>query len=130
MDLEPLLAASPAIKLHVATILPAAALGAVQLARPKGTSSHRALGYLFIALMLGTAINAYFIRTPSGGFSWLHLFIPVTIVELALGFWFVKRGNIAGHRVMMIIVYIGPIVIAGLLTFLPGRIMYRIFFGG
>lgn len=130
MDLTPLFAASLATKLHVSTILPAALLGAVQLALPKGTAPHRTLGYLFVALMLATSLSACFIRTPSGGFSWIHIFIPIVILELALGLWFVKRGYVAGHRWMMMGLYVGAIGSAGLLTFLPGRIMHRIFFGG
>jgi uncharacterized membrane protein len=130
MDLTPLVTAPPAVQWHVATILPAAVLGAVQLSRRKGIASHRVLGYLFVALMLGTCVSAYFIRTPAGGFSWIHIFIPATIVELALGFWFLWRGNIRGHQVMMLFICIASIGIAGALTFLPGRIMQQIFFGG
>jgi uncharacterized membrane protein len=130
MDLTPLLSASLMVKLHVATILPAAMIGAVQLALPKGTMPHRTLGYLFVALMLGTAVTSFFIREPSGGFSWIHLFIPITLVGLGFGFWFVKRGNIRGHQRAMTGLYIGAILIAGLFTLLPGRIMHRMIFGG
>lgn len=61
MDLTPLVTAPLAVQWHVATILPAAVLGAVQLFRRKGTASHRVLGYFFVALMLGTCVSAYFI---------------------------------------------------------------------
>ena len=97
---------------------------------PKGTRTHRALGYLFIALMLTTAASSFFIREPGGGFSWLHLFIPATLFNIALGYWFIKRGNVFGHKAMMSALYFESIGIAGLLAPLPGRIMHRIFFGG
>ncbi|HYJ96086.1 MAG TPA: hypothetical protein VEV86_15750, partial [Vicinamibacterales bacterium] len=59
----------------------------------------------------------------------IHLFIPLTIN----GIWQTRRalrtGNIAAHKASMRGLYIGGLIIAGLLTFIPGRIMYRMFFG-
>jgi uncharacterized membrane protein len=40
-----------------------------------------------------------------------------------------RAGNIPAHRASMRGLYIGGLIIAGLLTFAPGRIMYRMFFG-
>jgi uncharacterized membrane protein len=130
MDFSPLSTAPAAIQWHVATVLPAAALGAVQLARRKGTQWHRRLGYVFVAVVLATCLSAWFIRTPAGGFTWLHLFIPATLLELGLAFWFLKRGNILGHQLAMQFLCIASLGIAGALTLLPGRIMHQIFIGG
>ena len=59
----------------------------------------------------------------------IHLFIPLTIN----GIWQTRRalrtGNIAAHKASMRGLYIGGLIIGGLLTFIPGRIMYRMFFG-
>jgi uncharacterized membrane protein len=129
MDLTPLLEAPLQVKIHVATVLPAALIGAVQLARPKGTPSHRALGYVFMALMITTAIAAFFVRSINGGFTPIHLFIPLTFFGVIGGLWRIRNGDVRGHRYSMISLYVGAIGIAGLLTVLPGRIMHTIFFG-
>jgi uncharacterized membrane protein len=59
----------------------------------------------------------------------IHLFIPLTIH----GVWRTRKalraGDIAAHKASMRGLYIGGLIIAGALTFAPGRIMWRIFFG-
>ena len=52
MTLAPLLSASPAIKLHAFAAMAAFALGVVQLSAPQGTLPHRAIGWLWVVLML------------------------------------------------------------------------------
>jgi uncharacterized membrane protein len=130
MDFTPLTSAPVAIQWHVATVLSAAVLGAAQLVRRKGTRSHRQIGYVFVALVLATCLSTWFIRTPAGGFTWLHLFIPATLFELGLAFWFLLRGNIRGHQLAMQFLCVASLGIAGALTLLPGRIMHQIFIGG
>jgi uncharacterized membrane protein len=62
-------------------------------------------------------------------FGLIHLFIPLTVN----GIWQTRKalrtGNIDAHQASMRGMYIGGLIIAGALTFLPGRIMYRMFFG-
>ena len=55
VTLAPLLSASPAIKLHAFAAMAAFALGVVQLSAPKGTLPHRAIGWLWVVLMLVTS---------------------------------------------------------------------------
>ena len=43
---------------------------------------------------------------------------------IRIGVW-----NIAAHKASMRGMYFGGLMIAGLLTFIPGRIVYRMFFG-
>lgn len=130
MDLTPLLNAPLPVKIHVATVVPAAFVGAYQLALPKGTPFHKASGWVFVVLMLATAIDAFFVRGLNGtGLSPVHLFIPVTIIGLGRAMWAIRHGDVKGHRTAMIGTYLGAIFIAGGLTFLPGRTMWQIFFG-
>ena len=42
--------------LHLATVLPAFAMGAFQLLRRKGTSIHKLLGKIYMGLMLATGL--------------------------------------------------------------------------
>lgn len=81
MTLEPLLNASPAIQIHVATVLPAALLGAHLLLRPKGTPRHRLLGKIWMALMVVTAASTFFIHELNMffGFSPIHLLSIATL---------------------------------------------------
>ncbi len=60
-DLGALAAAPLAVKIHLATVLPAFAIGAVQMLGPKGRTAHRVLGWAFVVLMTITAIAALFI---------------------------------------------------------------------
>ncbi len=130
MTLEPLRHASPAILIHLATVLPGFALGTwLIFASRKGARWHRILGGTYLALMFVTAITAYFVRSlDPGHLSPIHLLVPVTLASVFGALWYVRRGNISGHRNVMVGLYAG-VVVAGALTFLPGRLMYQVFFG-
>jgi uncharacterized membrane protein len=135
MTLEPLVHAPPAVQIHVATVVPAFVLGTYQIfLSRKGAPLHRALGYVYLALMTITAIAALFVRAlmpngPFGGFSPVHLFVGVTLFGVVAALRGVWTHNIGLHKRAMIGVYIGGILIAGGLAFLPGRIMHTVIFG-
>lgn len=131
MDLSPLLEASLPIKLHLATVLPAFVIGTWMIFfSAKGAPLHRFFGFIYLALMSVTAAASFFIRSSTGGFSLIHLFIPLTVWAVFTALWSVRTGNIKAHRSAMIGLYIGGILIAGALTLLPGRRMHAVFFGG
>lgn len=132
-DLDPVWAANWPIKIHLATVLPAFALGTYLIFfSRKGAPHHRALGYLYLALMSITALSTLFIHetNPSGlfGFSLIHLFVPLTVAGVYNAIVGARTHNIKRHRGAMIGLYLGGLLIAGAFTFMPGRIMYRIFF--
>ena len=135
MTLLPLLHAPLAVHIHVATVVPAFLIGTWQIfLSRKGEPFHRALGYLYLVLMTITSLAALLVDSlnPAGplGFSPIHLFVPLTlfgIVGALRGAW---THNIPMHKRSMIGVYIGGILIAGSLAFLPGRIMHAVVFGG
>ena len=136
MTLEPLLDAPTAIKLHVATVVPAALIGAYLIfASRKGAPTHRALGYLYLALMTFTAGTTLWVHSlmPQGpffGFSPVHLLIPLVLFGVYGALRAARSHQVSRHRRAMLGVYFGGIMIAGGLTLLPGRIMHGIFFGG
>ena len=129
MNLQSLAEAPFAIQLHLATVLPAFAIGTWQIFfSTKGARLHRALGFTYLALMTVTAVTAFFIRSINPGqLSLIHLLIPLTLLGVVGALWNVRRKNIAGHRNAMVGLYAGGLLIAGSLTFLPGRLMHRIF---
>jgi uncharacterized membrane protein len=135
VNLSPLLEASFAIQLHVATVVPAFLIGTWQIFfSAKGSPLHRMMGYAYLVLMTVTSISSLFIKTimPDGplfGFSPIHLLVPVTLVGVVGALYYARRGDIARHKRAMISTYVGAILIAGAFTFMPGRIMHAIFFG-
>ena len=130
-SLAPLLDAGPVVALHAAAAAAALALGIVQLAGRKGTRGHRALGWLWIALMAFIAGGSFFIHTirQFGPFSWIHLLSIMTLVFLVIGILHARAGRIEAHRWTMISLFFGALVIAGLFTLVPGRIMHHVVFG-
>jgi uncharacterized membrane protein len=48
---------------------------------------------------------------------------------LVLAVWYARRHKVRGHKITMISIFCGALVIAGLFTFVPGRIMHTVFFG-
>jgi uncharacterized membrane protein len=62
MSLEPLLAAPLSTQVHAFAAMAAFALGAVQLAAPKGTLPHRTVGWLWVALMATVATTSFWIH--------------------------------------------------------------------
>ncbi len=121
---------SPQIIIHLAAALSAAALGPFALwARLSGKQRpklHRAFGYAWVTMMLITAISALFIHSHFpvwSRFSWIHLFIPATLIGLFGAFWHLAKGNIAGHRKNMLRLYFGACLGAGVFTLLPGRFL-------
>ncbi len=133
IDLSALMSASLPTKLHVATILPAFVIGTWLIAASKkGAPLHRKLGWLFLALMTVSATTTLFIHevNPNGvlGLSVIHLFVPLTFFGVAGAILGVRTHNIRRHRNATIGLYVGGLLIAGALTFAPGRIMHQIFF--
>jgi len=132
MDLAPLTHAPLAIQLHAYAALAALALGAVQLAGIKGTTRHRVLGFTWAALMLVVALSSFWIHEIRlwGPWSPIHLLSIFALVNLPLAVWAAHRHAVSRHRSAMIGLYVGALVIAGLFTLMPGRIMYKVVFGG
>lgn len=132
MSLAPLLNASPAIQIHAFTAITAFVLGVVQLLGVKGTSRHRALGYVWVALMLVIAISSFWIHgmRQLGPFSLIHLLSIMVLVMLPAGLYFARIHRVRGHKLTMLGLFAGALVIAGLFTFVPGRLMHQVVFGG
>jgi len=134
MTLEPLFNAPLPVKIHVATVVPAFFIGTWQIfLSRKGTPFHRTAGYTYLVLMTVTAISTLWIHdvSPNGplGLSFIHFFVPLTlwgVVGALRGAW---THDIRGHRQAMVGMYIGALLVAGALAFMPGRTMYHVVFG-
>ena len=130
MTLAPLLAAPAVIQIHAFAALAAFALGAVQLAAPKGTIPHRVFGWLWATLMLGVVVSSFFIHEIRlwGPWSPIHLLSIFTLIMLPLAVLRARRHEVERHRRAMTGLFVGALVIAGGFTLLPGRIMHAVVF--
>jgi len=131
MSLAPLLEAAPAIPLHALAAMAAFLLGLVQFAAPKGTLPHRTIGWVWVVLMAVVAASSFWIHQIRlvGPFSPIHLLSIFTLVMLPLAVWRAHTHRVTDHRRIMILIFAGALVVAGLFTLVPGRIMHRVIFG-
>jgi len=110
------------VYVHFIAALAALVIGAWQLARPKGTGSHKAIGWVWITLMLTVAISSLW--TPRFlHFTWIHLFTLLTLVGIPRALWNIRHGDAAGHARAMKGLYVGGLIIAGVFTLAPGRLL-------
>jgi len=132
MSLAPLLQAEPVIQIHAFAAMGAFALGIIQFAAPKGTLPHRTIGWIWVTLMTVIAASSFFIHGIKlvGPFSPIHLLSIFTLVMLPLAVLRARRHDVKKHRGAMIAIFVGALVIAGAFTFVPGRIMHAVAFGG
>ncbi|MET0653396.1 MAG: DUF2306 domain-containing protein [Hyphomicrobiaceae bacterium] len=132
MSLAPLLDAPLVIQLHAFAAMAAFALGAVQLAGMKGTTQHRGRGFVWVGLMLIVAVSSFWIHEIRlwGPWSPIHLLSILTLVSLPGALYYAHTHQVRRHRNAMLALFLGALVIAGMFTFVPGRIMHAVVFGG
>ena len=129
-NLALLAAASPAIKLHLAAALSALGIGTALMVGVKGNTAHRTFGWIWVLLMLGAAVSAFFIRTINPGhLSFIHLLAGWTLIVAPLGVFFARTHRVARHRRTMMGLYFGGLVLTALLAFMPGRLLWMMVFG-
>ncbi|MWV27054.1 DUF2306 domain-containing protein [Aurantiacibacter rhizosphaerae] len=115
--------------IHVVSVLPAIPLGGYLLLAKKGTKLHKQLGKVWLVLMLITATSAIFIQS-SGGFSFIHIFVPVTFHAAWKTVATARKGDIAGHKKHLVFTYLTALMIPGVVAFaIPGRLMNTMLLG-
>ena len=117
------------IKLHIAAALAALGIGTVVLVQPKGSGLHKTLGWAWVIAMAATAISSLFIvELNQGSWSFIHLLSGWTLVALPMGIYAIRRRQVKSHKRAMTGMFLGGLIVAGLLTFIPGRFFYNFFF--
>lgn len=114
---------------HLATVIPAFGIGALQLLKRKGTPSHKRLGRIYMMLMLATALITLAMPAQVGPqflqhFGFIHAFSLLALFSVPTAYFAARRGNLNAHRAAMIGLYIGGILIAGAFAFAPGRMLH------
>jgi uncharacterized membrane protein len=117
------------VAIHLAAAILSLIVGALVLARTKGTRSHKMFGRLWVGLMLAVALSSFWILEirDGAGFSVIHLLSAWTLVSLALAVYFIRRGNVRAHKGFMIGTFLG-LAGAGLGALAPGRALYLFLF--
>ena len=120
--------------LHLATVVPAFAIGAFQLFRRKGTSSHKLLGKIYMVLILATAFIT--LAMPAevgprflGHFGFIHIFSLSAVLGVPFAYVAARRGWNRAHRMSMLSLYLGGVLVAGAFAFSPGRMLHGWLFG-
>jgi uncharacterized membrane protein len=122
--------ASPAIQWHMVGVAAALVVGLILLAGVKGRTMHRVLGWTWVVAMGLVAVSSLFIRMVNHGqLSWLHLFTGWTLIALPMGVAFARTHRVRLHARTMTGLFVGGLVVAGLFTVVPGRLMWQVFFG-
>jgi uncharacterized membrane protein len=120
----------PQVKFHIAAAVSAFVIGLVILLQPKGSPLHKTLGWAWVIAMGATAISSFFITGLNGNsLSIIHFISGWTVVALPLGIYAIRNKQVLMHKRAMTSLFVGGLVIAGLFTFIPGRVMYQLFFG-
>jgi len=117
---------------HAITALVAVIIGAIQLISAKGTRQHQVLGYLWVSMMMYVSISSFFISEIQlwGAFSPIQLLSVWTVITLCTGLYFARTGNIKAHQLNMQLLYGLALILTGLFTLLPNRVMGQMLFGG
>jgi len=119
--------------LHLGTILPAFAIGTALLFMRKGTPLHKLLGRVYMPLMLATAVITLLMPAAVGPklfghFGFIHIFSLLVLYSVPSAYLYARRGDVARHKKEMVGLYIGGMLIAGSLAFMPGRMLNQMLF--
>jgi len=131
MQFVPLLNASVPIKVHVASVALVIGLTPFQLLLQRGGAWHRAIGKIWMVAMALTALSSFFISTIHmfGPFSPLHLLAVISLVCLVLAYRAARRGDAVSHAWTMTSLTLFALLVPGVFTLWPGRIMNAVLLG-
>lgn len=87
-----------------------------------------------MGLMLATGLITLAMPAHVGSqflnhFGFIHTFSVLTLFSVPTAYFAARRGDLRVHRAAMIGLYVGGILIAGTLAFLPGRMLHDWLFG-
>lgn len=131
MTLAPLMQMPLSVQIHVAAALTAVLLGPFVILRPRRDRLHKIGGYLWVVAMAVTALSSFWITGLAvlGPFGPIHLLSVLTLWSLWAGMRHAVAREIEAHRIVFRNLYCRGLLVAGLITFLPGRRMNAVLFG-
>ena len=128
--MELLFQESAPIPTHAMAAMAAVILGGLQLASAKGTTQHRVLGWSWVLLMMYVSVSSFFISSLRlwGAFSPIHLLSVWTLFSLGMAIYHARKGNIRQHKIWMVLLYVLALLVTGVFTLSPGRVMHAVLF--
>lgn len=118
------------VQIHIAAALSALVIGTIILLQPKGSRFHKTLGWTWVIAMAVAAVSSLFITGINGDtWSFIHLLSGWTIIGLPMAVYAIRNRKAQAHQRAMTGMFLGGLIVAGLLTFIPGRFFYAFFFG-
>lgn len=127
---HPILQSDIFTQVHIAGAISTMLIGIILMNARKGFKLHRTLGWAWVGTMSVTALSSFFITSFSPvHFSPIHALSAWTMISLPMAIAAVRRRDIGKHRKEMTNMFVGGMVIAGLFSFMPGRLMWITFFG-
>ncbi|HYD74395.1 MAG TPA: DUF2306 domain-containing protein [Candidatus Binatia bacterium] len=118
------------IKLHIFAALSALLIGTAILLQRKGSRLHKTLGWGWVLAMAATAVSSLWITELNGNvWSFVHLLSGWTIIALPMAIFAIRGRKVEAHRRAMTGIFVGGLIVAGSLSFIPGRFMFEFFFG-
>ena len=128
MTLAPLFNAPPVIQLHTIAALFLVILTLVIFSIKRGSRMHRIFGWTWVIGMACVAISSFWINTIEqfGPFSLIHLISVFTLFTLVRNVRAARTHNVKAHQSGMKSLVFGALILAGLFTLLPGRLMFEV----
>jgi len=119
--------------IHLYTVIPCFIIGGIMRILEKGTPLHKALGRIYMILMLFTAsvtlfMPAHFGPTLFNHFGLFHTFSFLTLYSVPTAYIAIKQNDVKKHQRKMILLYVFAIIIAGSFTLAPGRYLHWLLF--
>lgn len=116
-------------------VAPAFLIGTYLMLNRKGTPRHKALGRVYLCLMLATGLMTLLVPAEVGPrffghFGYIHLLSVLTIVTVPSAYIAARQRRIGAHRSAMVALYVGGLLIAGGFAFTPGRMLHGWLFAG
>lgn len=130
IDVSPLLESALPLQVHVFSAVTTFLIGLYLLSGlPKGTATHKRLGWTWVIAMASTAISSFFLIGLNGhSMSLIHGLSAWVIIILPFAVVAARRHKVKSHAGHMRGMFLGGMLIAGLFSFLPGRMMWHMFF--
>jgi len=119
----------PALQIHIVALAFAVVLGAALMASRKGRAFHRAAGWTWAGTVLAGSAALVWLGVVDGRWGPLDLLLIYVLPLMVTGLWFARRHRESVHGACMMWLFYGSIVFPGALTLLPGRLLWRLFFG-
>ncbi|STR45623.1 DUF2306 domain-containing protein [Iodobacter fluviatilis] len=120
------------VMLHLFAAFWVLIVGALQIARPKGTSMHKALGKSWMLAMLLVAVSSFWIKSAMNvfmGYGPIHLLSLWVLVCVCASIHFARQGNIKKHKGFAVGAFYGAIGAGLAAVAMPGRLLHVFLFG-